>query len=706
MASDRFVKTRSIWCENRRACVALAALAWSWLSLPVVALDITGFSATVNDRFTSGFPTSPVPNAAPSFVGIDYDWSGVGWSSVTHSASSYKGFGFLSPRHYLVAAHYGGDPSPRLRLSDGTIVSGAQQSVINIGYGFNVGGTRDISIGKLTAPVADFHLMARYAVLDLYATSTSTAYGIYGGLPVLAYGRGATTNGSPRVAATTVDQAGAISPDPTEIVLLTLRAGAGSVQLVVGDSGSPILHGWSNPDGGSELTVLGLNSATTDTYNFMSFLAVPGAMANANAVMNADGHALRVTGNVSSTWEGGQGGPENRMHLSHGSNWTSGSVPSDLYSAFDADATAYESIVVDAVTNLRGLFFLSTASADDGFTLSGVNALTIGRGGIVNYDDALQTVTAPVTLGASQYWDVGPGGVTAGAINTAGFLLEVAGSGTATITGNVSGAGGVALSGSRLEMNGTSSYTGRTWVHSGTLVVNGSIASSSGVTINPGGSLIVNGSIPTAGGIVVPAGSALGGSGVVGAVSGAGSVDPGNSPGILTTPSVNPTGGLDFNFEFTQLGNPTWSNASASGNDVLRLTDASTPLTASLTSNNTIAVYLDVASISFGDTFRGGFFTDRDVDFLSSLENATFSYFLADPGGSISYNGVTYDPYAGPLTFDWSTVSVTADFSGGSSTGFVSQFMAVPEPSTWVLLAVATAGAAWVRRRRRCPDTE
>jgi autotransporter-associated beta strand protein len=327
------------------------------------------------------------------------------------------------------------------------------------------------------------------------------------------------------------------------------------------------------------------------------------------------------------------------------------------------------------------MFFKSTATVGDGFTFSGASTLTIGRGGIVNYDNSRQTISAPIALGASQYWDVGPGGVTAGAINTAGFLLEVSGSGTGIISGAVSGAGGVALSGSRLEMTGTSSYTGGTWVHSGSLVVNGSIAASSGVTVNAGGSLA--------------------GSGVVAAIAGAGSVDPGNSPGILTAPSVNPAGGLDFNFEFTQLGSPAWGNATASGNDVLRLTSPTAPFSSSLTSSNVINVFLDVGSLGLGDTFRGGFFTDRDADFLGSISAATFSYFVADAGGSTSYSGTSYDPYAGPFSFNWSTVVETATFAGGSETGYVGQFVVVPEPGVWLLVAVAAAGGVAVGARRR-----
>ena len=150
------------------------AISLAFFPLSVHALDITGYDATTNDRFASGFPTVPVNNSSPTFVGADYDWSGVGWSTTTAAASSYKGFGFLSPQHYLVARHYGGSTAVRLLESDGTVVEGTQQSVSNLGFGAPLNGNPDLSIGTLTAPLSTMAHVARYAVLDLYTTSTST----------------------------------------------------------------------------------------------------------------------------------------------------------------------------------------------------------------------------------------------------------------------------------------------------------------------------------------------------------------------------------------------------------------------------------------------------------------------------------------------------------------------------------------------------
>lgn len=670
---------------RRRMCRCLVGVCLAVAAMPARALDVVGYTAAANDRFASGFPSAPVPNTSGSFIGLGYDWSGVAWTTTaytTGSVVSYKGFGMLSPRHYLAARHYSAAAGLRLRLADGTVVEGTPQSVTNTEFGFPIGSSAvpDIAVGKLTAPIHGVGALARYAVLDLNNSSGSDSLANYAGQSLLVCGRGASTNDSPRIASSSITSATTTFYGANNGYMTSPTT---TYTLVVGDSGSPAFIPWTNPDGGRELTIIGNNAAvdTNNGNNIQNFISRAAIMTEFNSLMNPDGFALRIEGNPSNTWVG-----SSSQNITNRGAWGISTgpqqAPSDRYVLFDAaTAGGGRSVVVDGASNQRGMYFKSTATANDGFTFSGASTLTIGRGGITNYDNSRQTISAPIALGSSQYWDVGSGGVTAGAITTAGFLVEVAGSGTGIISGAVSGTGGVALSGSRLEMSGTSNYTGGTWVHAGALVVNGSIATSSGVTVNAGGSLA--------------------GSGVVAAIAGSGSVDPGNSPGILTAPSVNPAGGLDFNFEFTQLGSPTWGTATASGNDVLRLQSATTPFTASLTSGNAINVYLDVASLGVGNTFRGGFFTDRDADFLASITNASFNYFLAAEGGTVSYGGNAYNAYTGPYTFDWSTVVESAAFSGGSETGYVSQFVVVPEPGVIGLVTLAAMGGIVAARWRR-----
>ncbi len=639
-----------------------------------LALDTTPYSATVNDRFTSGFPTNPVPNTSGSFVGSAYDWSGVGWEN----GFPTKGFGFISPQHYLVAKHYGGAATITVQGADGTLRNVNQASVIKTGYGVVLDSGPDLSIGRLTAPIPADCQVARYAVLDLNASSTVNSS--YNSQPLFVYGRGANDTNSPRIGPTTIN--GTVLSGSNSYVTSSLTSST-SVQLQVGDSGSPIFIPWTNPVGGNELTILGNNAAYDATSNFYNYLANSAVMSAVNGLTTPDGYALRVRGNINALWTGSVSS----------SLWTVGNWngnPVDQYAGFQAGGSTPTAINVANAANIRGLYFGGTGDTNNGFTFSGSQTLTIGRGGLTNYDTSRQTFNAAIALGDHQYWNVAPGGVTANAISTDGKLLELAGSGTTRITGVVSGSGGLALSGHRLELTGSSSYTGGTWVHAGTLVVNGTIAASSGVSLD--------------------AGAVLGGSGRVSGISGSGLVGPGNSPGILTAPSVNPAGGLDFAFELAQEGAPTWGNANASGNDVLRLTDATTPFATSLSAANAINVYLAATSLAYGDTFQGGFFTDKSANFLASVQNATFTYYVLGNGLGTDavYNGQGYyllDTDFWP-SFDEvlvSTVGVaSATFADATVTnGQVMQFAIVPEPTGLALAAIGVLGAVTLFSRRR-----
>lgn len=239
-------------------------------------------------------------------------------------------------------------------------------------------------------------------------------------------------------------------------------------------------------------------------------------------------------------------------------------------------------------------------------------------------------------------------------------------------------------------LSGSNAYTGSTQVSGGTLVVDGSILSSSGVE--------------------VAAGATLGGSGRVSGLSGAGRLNPGNSPGILTATTVDLAGGLDFSFEFTGTGSPVWSAGTASVNDVLRLTDTAAPFVSTVaTASNVFDIYLGVAVVTAGDLFTGGFFAGP-ADFSGSVANGTYNYFVrGDGGGTQVFNGVSYYTLAEynalggtGLTVNHSTVAVSgANFAAGSVSGYAQQFVVVPEPSTFGMLALGGVGSWLLRRRQR-----
>jgi autotransporter-associated beta strand protein len=243
----------------------------------------------------------------------------------------------------------------------------------------------------------------------------------------------------------------------------------------------------------------------------------------------------------------------------------------------------------------------------------------------------------------------------------------------------------------RLTLSNTSSYTGVTSVNNGLLAVNGSIAASSGVG--------------------VASGATLGGSGAVSVISGAGLVSPGNSPGILTATSIDPSTGMDFAFELTGTGSPAYGNASNSVNDVLRLT-AATPALSALTTNNVVSIYFG-GSIADGDTFRGGTYVDsattlgaRDA-FATAIADADWQYYVyGNGGGTHSFNGTSYytlSEYDSSLTITRTVVADSANFGGGTINGAVTQFVVVPEPGAMALALTAVGGfmARAARQRSR-----
>ena len=363
---------------------------------------------------------------------------------------------------------------------------------------------------------------------------------------------------------------------------------------------------------------------------------------------------------------------------------------------------------VITVENTGSATFNSTVTAS--VTVSGQGAATFN-------DELKSTGSVAVTTGGAATFNstvsgsvAVDGNATFDGVVAAGAAVSIGSTGTAQLSNNA------VLNQSSLTNDGTivvdrnansplviaTSINGSgslQKVGDGVLTLTGSSTLTGGIDIQQGG-VVINGAVADAD-VNVAAGAALGGSGFVGgALSGDGSIGPGNSPGILTAAALDPGALMSFAFEMTKMGDPTWS-AVNSGNDVLRLTDLSSPFVSSLVSTNVVDVYFNVGSFSIGDTFSGAFFTDKSQDFLVSIEAAKFNYFLVGDAGEVSYNGKNY--YA--INPAWVTVSTqqvaSANFASGTVVdGYATNFIVVPEPGSMTLAALGIATAAWTLRRR------
>jgi len=350
---------------------------------------------------------------------------------------------------------------------------------------------------------------------------------------------------------------------------------------------------------------------------------------------------------------------------------------------------SYNQKSIVTFTNSANTITSSSGTAGGRSLLNNSTNLTIVFEG--NVDIGSSTTATSDTIGGVGDWLV-KGNVfstTANSIRglnkTGSGLLELRGAnsytgdtvisgGTLLVATNGSITGSSAqLSGGTLDIRGTVGAVNQT---GGTLLVSG-IAGSTTIsagtsTVNAGGTIgntTINGSLlsvnGTAGNITVNTGGTLGGSGSVGDVLlNGGTLSPGNSPGLLTTSSLD---GSNGNFIF-QLGTPTTRGVTYDAIDVTNLLK--------LGANTTWQFQIDNGYIfQMNDTYD--LFNWGAID-TTGFDITTFQTALPNLDTANT-------------SLEWDTNNFTTDGT----------IMIIPEPSPFGLLVVAGTILYGIRRYRR-----
>ena len=260
-----------------------------------------------------------------------------------------------------------------------------------------------------------------------------------------------------------------------------------------------------------------------------------------------------------------------------------------------------------------------------------------------------------------------------------GSVSQILAGANATMTKSTSGT---------VTLSANNTFTGATAVNAGTLIISGSISNSSAVTVAAGAQLRYNSASARTGGLTLSGnGSAsravLGG---IGSINTAITLDnlgdtlsPGNSPGLQGYGVTQTWASMTYLWEVNNFTGTT------AGTDFDRIN-----ITGNLNlTGGTGAYQLDITSLT-GLNANGNVGNFSEVNRSWTILNTTtgISGFNAANWTLLTTNFTSSPAYGGTFSLAQASNDLVLSY-------------AVPEPSTWALLAVSLATVMVLRRRRR-----
>jgi len=632
-------------------------------TLSVTGGSGTGAIATVTSVSSGVITALSITTAGNNYTGAPttltkLTGAGVGTPMITGNAVNFTISGVT-----MTAQGTGYTGTPTYTFSAGNAIPGSViLSSVTLASDSSIGGTGNLTINTVVSESGGARALTKVGAGTLTLSGTNT------------YTGNTTVNGGTLVAG----NARALGSTSAGLTITSGTVDLGSFSLAKSDftmSGGSLTNGTLtanlyNLNGGTLYSALGNGAITVGGTTTLG----PTGRFNVGSSLNiASAGVLNLGGNETVNTFTNSGG------ILAGTGRTLTALSYDLNGGTVSANLGTGTINVGASSTLSGTAAATTVNVTTGtFSLGGNERLASGASVAVN--STLDLGGFSQTLGGL----TGSGNVT----NSIGGSLTLnVGSGNNNFAGSITGAGGLTKSGAgAVTLNGAQTFTGKTTVSAGTLILAaGATLNSTEINLGTSGG---QGTLTANSGLTIRAGQTLAGYGTVnGNTVIDGYLAPGNSPGILT-----------FKNDLTL------SSSSTSTFEVKGLSGAG------------VLTGFDQVKVA-GNLIYGGILK---LDITAINGNYTmsnpFSGLLFDVTGTktgffdkvqYSLNGSTYADlkwYVNNTTWQmWDPTAIAA----GAANGYVGinltsgVLTVVPEPSTWALVIGGVSTLVILRRRKQ-----